>query len=33
MISHDMASSTFEIAGYKTVQSLGIVRGLSLIHI
>jgi uncharacterized protein YbjQ (UPF0145 family) len=28
MIAHDMTSSTFEIAGYRTVQSLGIVRGI-----
>ena len=28
MIAHDMTSSTFEIAGYKTVQTLGIVRGI-----
>jgi uncharacterized protein YbjQ (UPF0145 family) len=28
MISHEMASSTFEVAGYRTVQSLGIVRGI-----
>src|SRR5271166_250685 len=28
MISLEMASSTFEIAGYRTVQSLGLVRGI-----
>ena len=28
MIAHDMTSSTFEIAGYRMVQSLGIVRGI-----
>ncbi len=28
MIAHEMTSSTFEITGYRTVQSLGIVRGI-----
>jgi uncharacterized protein YbjQ (UPF0145 family) len=28
MIAHNMTSSTFEIAGYRTLQTLGIVRGI-----
>jgi uncharacterized protein YbjQ (UPF0145 family) len=28
MIAHEMTSSTFKIAGYRTVQSMGIVRGI-----
>ena len=28
MISHEMTSSTFDIPGYKTVRSLGIVKGI-----
>jgi uncharacterized protein YbjQ (UPF0145 family) len=28
MITHDMTSSTFEIAGYRIVKNLGIVRGI-----
>jgi uncharacterized protein YbjQ (UPF0145 family) len=28
MIAHQMTTSTFEIPGYTTVQSLGIVRGI-----
>src|SRR5665811_2139346 len=28
MIPHEMTSSTFDIAGYRTVQNLGIVRGI-----
>ncbi|MEP6714422.1 MAG: YbjQ family protein [Terriglobia bacterium] len=28
MIPHEMTSSTFEIAGWKVVQNLGIVRGI-----
>ncbi len=28
MIPHDMTSTTFEIAGYRTAQTLGIVRGI-----
>jgi uncharacterized protein YbjQ (UPF0145 family) len=28
MITHDMTSTTFEIAGYRVVKTLGIVRGI-----